>query len=196
MADGRTEGRRRDVAELLFLDRGHAAVRGVITLIVLVACGVAGALSLAVQAHFAAQPGGGRIASFLAHGSSAATAWIGWAAAAFFTVALVRLRRADPEPPAGRAAVETLTAAQLRAGLVREYTAVRAGFVALCVVSLADVARALRYWVAAVAGDQLARTSLAATLVEAAGLVVAAGVLLLWGIAFRDQLVRIGALPR
>jgi hypothetical protein len=89
-----------------------------------------------------------------------------------------------------------LTAGQLRAGLVREYTVVRAGLVVVCVVSLVDVARAARYLVAGASGDALARASLVATLVEAAGLVVAAIVLGLWAGTFRQQLDRMGALPQ
>jgi hypothetical protein len=90
--------------------------------------------------------------------------------------------------------VESLTAAQLRAGLKREYTSVRVALLALTVVALADSARAASYVVAAAGGESLARTSLAATLVEAAGLLVAALLLALWALTFREQLVRVGAL--
>lgn len=157
-------------------------------------CGL-GATSLDLQAHFAAQPPSGRLSAFLAQGSTVATAWTGWAAACFFAVALLRMRRGAPEPPVGRAPVESLTVTQMRAGLVREYTIVR---IALCVVSavaLTDSARASRYLVAAATGDRLARMSLAATVIEAAGLVIATAVLALWSGTFRRQLVRFGALP-
>jgi hypothetical protein len=155
---------------------------------------VLGVQSLAIQHHFAEQQGGGRLATLLAQGSSVATAWEGWAAALFFLVALTRLRRGAPEPPAGRTPVEDLTAGQLRAGLVREYSVVRAALVILCVVALVEATRAARYVIAAVSGDALARASLAATLVEAAGLVVATAVLVLWAAGFRHQLDRVGAL--
>jgi hypothetical protein len=167
-----------------------------VVIVVAAACVAFGVWSLSVQHHFAAQPGGGRVATLLAQGSSGATAWEGWAAALFFLLALLRLRRGAPEPPAGRTPVEELTAGQLRAGLVREYTVVRAGLVVVCVVSLVDVARAARYLVAGASGDALARASLVATLVEAAGLVVAAIVLGLWAGTFRQQLDRMGALPQ
>lgn len=162
---------------------------------VCVACVAVGVASLGIQQHFAAQVANSRFAAFLAHGSSAATAWAGWAAALFFLVALLRLRRDAPEPPAGRTPIEQLTAGQMRAGLVREYTVVRAGLVILCAISVIETARAARYIVAAAAGDAVARGSLAATLIEAAGLIAATAVLTLWAGSFRAQLDRVGALP-
>jgi hypothetical protein len=60
-------------------------------------------------------------------------------------------------------------------------------------VALTDVARAARYLVAAVSGDAVARSSLIATLIEAAGLAVAAAVLAMWAGSFRQQLERVGA---
>jgi hypothetical protein len=194
MADAGSVGRVRVAAELLFVHRLPSAVRVVVPLVVGGACIGLGAWSLNVQHHYAAQGGGGRVAALLAHGSSLATAWEGWAAAVFFLVALLRLQRGAPEPPAGRTPVEELTLAQLRAGLLREYTLVRVGLVILGAVSLVDAARASRYVVAAGTGDALARTSLAATLVEACGLVAAAVVLGLWAATFRKQLDRVGAI--
>jgi hypothetical protein len=195
MADAGSVGRVRVAAELLFLHRLPPVLRIGVPLALGAACIGFGAWSLSIQHHFAAQAGGGRVATLLAKGSSIATAWEGWAAAIFFVVALVRLQRGAPEPPAGRTPVEELTLAQLRAGLLREYTVVRVGLVILGAVSLIDLARASRYVVAAATGDSLARTSLAATLVEACGLVVAAVVLGLWAATFREQLDRVGAIP-
>jgi hypothetical protein len=194
MADAGSDGRVRVAAELLFAQRLPLALRIVVPVVVAAGCVALGAWSLTVQHHYAGLNGGGRVATLLARGSSAATAWEGWAAAAFFLVALIRLRRGAPEPPAGRTPVEELTLQQLRGGLVREYTVVRIGLVVLCVVSLVDAARAARYLVAAVSGDALARTALPATLVEAAGLVAATVVLGVWAGSFREQLVRMGAL--
>ena len=195
MADAGTVGRVRLAAELLFLRRLPPVLRVAVPVVVAAGCIVLGAWSLAVQHHYAGQSGGGRLAALLANGSSAATAWEGWAAALFFLAALTRLRRGAPEPPAGRTPVEQLTLAQLRAGLVREYTIVRIGLLILSVVSLVDAARAARYVAAALSGDRLARTSLAATLIEAGGLLLATVVLALWAATFRQQLDRIGALP-
>jgi hypothetical protein len=194
MAGHGSVGHARVAADLLLLRRLAPVPRLALVIIVAAACVAFGMWSLSVQHHFAAQAGGGRVATLLARGSSAATAWEGWAAALFFLAALLRLRRGAPEPPAGRRPVEELTAGQLRAGLLREYTVVRAGLVVVCAVSLIDVARAARYLVAGVSGDALARSSLVATLVEAAGLVVAAVVLGLWAGTFRQQLDRMGAL--
>lgn len=182
------------IAELLLLHRLHPIARIIVTLVVAVACAGAGAASLAVQHHFAAQAGGGRLTALLAGGSSVATAWEGWAAAIFFFVAVRRLRDGATEPPAGRAPVEQLTLKQLRAGLHREYTVVRVGLVILCAVATADASRAARYIVAAAVGDVLARASLAATVAEAAGLLAAAAMLAVWAASFRGQLDRIGAL--
>jgi hypothetical protein len=194
MAHHGSVGRARVAAELLLLHRLRAPLGVLVSLLVGLVCVAAGVASLAVQQHFASQSGGGRIATLLAHGSSAATAWEGWVAAVFFLAALLRLRRGAPEPPGGRTPVEEQTAGQLRAGLVREYTMVRAGLVTLCAVSVIEAARAARYVLAAVSADQVARTSLAATLVEAAGLLAATVVLALWASSFRAQLDRVGAL--
>jgi hypothetical protein len=194
MAGHGSVGRVRVATDLLLLRHLPLLLRAALLAVVGVAAAVLGARSLTVQHLFAAEVGGGRVATLLARGSSAATAWEGWAAAVFFLIALVRLRRGAPEPPAGRTPVEELTATQLRAGLVREYTAVRIGLVILSVVALIDSARAARYLAAALSGDGLARASLAATLVEACGLVVATVILGMWARTFRDQLDRVGAL--
>jgi hypothetical protein len=194
MADDGGVGRVRIAAELLFVQRLPSTVRVILPLALAVGCVVVGVESLAIQHHYAGQTGGGRLASLLGHGSSALTAWEGWAAALFFLIALLRLRRSPPEPPAGRTPVEDLTAGQLRAGLVREYTVVRVVLVILTAVALTDAARGARYIVAAAGGDALAANSLAATLIEAIGLVLAGAVLALWAESFRRQLVRIGAL--
>lgn len=194
MADAGSVGRLGAIAELLHL-RGRApALRVALAVVIVVACCALGAYSLDIQSHFAAQQQGGRLSAFLAHGSTAATAWTGWAAAILFGVAVLRLRRGAPEPPAGRARVESLSAAQMRAGLVREYTAVRIGLTVVSAVTIADAARAARYLVAAAAGNSVARMSLLATVIEALGLLAAASMLLLWTITFRGQLVRVGAL--
>ncbi len=194
MADDGGAGRARAAAELLFLRRLPPVIGLIVLLVVCAGCVVLGVQSLAIQHHYANQGDGGRLASLLAHGSSAATAWEGWAAALFFLVALMWLRRVPPEPPAGRRPIEELTAGQLRAGLLREYTVVRIGLVILCAVSVLDAARAARYVVASASGDSVASASLAATLIEACGLVVATVILALWAGSFRQQLDRMGAL--
>ncbi|MBJ7609608.1 MAG: hypothetical protein JF887_09320 [Candidatus Dormibacteraeota bacterium] len=196
MADDGSVGRPRAVAELLFVHRLRPLPRAGVAGAIAATCCLLGGYGLEVQTHFAAARGGGRLSTFLAHGSTAATAWAGWAAALFFLLALFRVRGGPPEPPAGRAPVEKLTIAQLRAGLVREYTVARAGLTVLTLVAVVDAARAGRYLLAALGGDSIARGSLVATVVEAVGLAVAAVVLALWALGFRSQLVRIGALDR
>ncbi len=194
MAASGSVGRMRVAVELLLLSRLPLAWRVIVSLTAGIACCALGAWSLVVQHHFAAQPVNGRVGSLLAEGSSVATAWVGWAAAGFFALALLRLRREAPEPPAGRTPVEQLTAGQIRAGLMREYTVARAGLVVVCLIALSDLARAARYLVAAAGADPLAGRSLAATMIESCGLVVAAVVLGFWATSFRDQLERMGAL--
>jgi hypothetical protein len=194
MADAGSVGRLGAIAELLHLSGRVPALRAALAVVIIVGSCVLGAFSLDIQAHFAAQRQGGRLGTLLANGSTAATAWPGWAAALLFGVALLRLRRGSPEPPAGRAPVESLSAAEMRGGLVREYRAVRIGLALLSVVALTDAARAARYAVAAAAGDSVARMSLVATVVEALGLITATSVLVLWTLTFRSQLVRVGAL--
>ncbi|MGH7723725.1 MAG: hypothetical protein ACRENL_13010 [Candidatus Dormibacteria bacterium] len=194
MADSGIIGRSRWAAELLFVHRLPSSLRVAVPSILAAACVALGVTSLAIQHHYAGQAGGGRLAGLLAQGSTAATAWAGWVAALFFLAALRRLRRGAPEPPAGRTPVEDLTLAQLRAGLVREYTVVRIVLVILVAVALADAARAARYVVAAASGDALARGALPATVIEAVGLGVAAVVLALWAGTFHEQLDRLGAL--
>jgi hypothetical protein len=194
MADAGGGGRFRAVAELLFVRRPWQPVRLIAVLLVIAGCFAFGAAALDIQAHFAAHPSAGRWETFLARGSSALTACTGWAAAAFFLIALLRLRRGTPEPPAGRTPVEELSATQLRAGLVREYIVVRICLCVLVVITLVDAARGARYAIAAISGDGTARGSLVATLIEAAGFVVATAVLSLWALSFRRQLVRMGAL--
>lgn len=185
--------RRRVLAELLLVNRLPAPVRVVIALIVLAACGAAGVALLGAQHALAGSPS--RLAAVLGHGTTWVTAWPGWLAALCFLVALVRLRRTAPEPPAGMRPLERLSAADLRSGLLREYTLVRAALALLLVVTMVDVARAIRYLLAGAAGDQLARSAAAPQAVQALGLAAASVTLALWAFSFRSQLDHVGALP-
>ncbi len=191
--DGPPDPVRRPIADLFLLGRATTPLRVLLVVVVLALCvGVAqGALLLQ---HHLAQSGGGRIARLFGAGPTIATAWTGWAAAVFFGVAVVRMRRGAPEPPAGRVPLESMTLQQMRAGLFREYTIVRAGLVALGLIAVLDVTRTVRYAVAAASGDSLAGGVVPAAVVEAGGLVVAAVVLGCWAFSFREQLVRLGAL--
>ena len=189
----RGASRWRTVAHLLLLSRLPVRVGLAVVVVVATFCVVAGVLTLNVQRHFVSAADGGRLSTLLAQGSTGLTAWEGWAAAAFFLVAVLRLRSGAPEPPASRHALETLSISDIRAGLVREYTWVRVGLVLLYAVGLGDGARALRYGVAAAGGDAVASASLAATVIEAAGLIAAAASLTVWALTFRQQLLRLGA---
>jgi hypothetical protein len=191
--DGPPDPVRQPIAGLFLLGRLTAPLRALVLLVVLALCAVAAQGALLLQHHFA-QAGGGRIARLLAAGPTAATAWTGWAAAVFFGVAVFRLRRGAPEPPAGRVPVESMTLPQMRTGLLREYTVVRAGLVAISLVAVLDLARMVRYALAAASGDPLAGGVMPAAVVEAVGLVIAAAVLGCWAFSFRQQLLRLGAL--
>jgi len=168
-----------------------------VVLVLLLATGF-GVVSLQAQHHFAAQRTGGAQlslpADILADGSSARTAWPGWLASMFFLLALLRLQRGPPEPPAGLSPAERLTASQIRAGLRREYLAVRVALVVVAVLATLDTGRAAVYAVAAAAGSGDARGTVVATVVEAVGLCTATVILGRWLAVFRAQLRRLGAL--
>jgi hypothetical protein len=186
------------LARLYGLGRLHPVLRMV--LLWLVASGAVGIgmAALAGQRHFAAELSSGAdlnvVETLLGDGSSPRTAWPGWLAAVFFGLALLRLWRGRPEPPAGRPPGGHWTAADIRSALRREYAAVRTAIVVLAVVALVDGARAAVYGVAAASGDAVARGSVLPTAVEAMGLVAAAVMLTLWGLVFARLLERWGAL--
>jgi len=155
-----------------------------------------GALTLQAQHHYVALRDAGEalngMATLLATGPSAVTAWPGWLAAGCFALALRRLRTGSPEPPAGRDAVRT-TVAELRAGLRREYRVVRAVLWVLSAGVLLDAGRLLWFCLAALGGG-LARGELVALTLEVAGLAAAALVLRRWLRHFAGQLDQLGAL--
>ncbi|MBV9525947.1 MAG: hypothetical protein JOZ46_09065 [Candidatus Dormibacteraeota bacterium] len=189
-----TTGRHRPVTELVFLGSGPVAVRALVVVLAAVGAGVAGNLLYRYQADLAARLGAGQglsgPATFVAHGSGAQTAWVGWVAALFFLIAAIRVRRSPPEPSPGVTSPERLTPAQLRAGLRREYAIVRALLVLVALAAAVDVARA--FTLLAATGAHAG--TLLATLVEAAGLVAATLTLLLWAWWFGADVRRLGAL--
>ncbi len=130
------------------------------------------------------------VPGFFADGSSWSTAWVGWAAAFFFLLSVLRLVRGSPEPPAGRAS----SVAEMRNALRREYRVVRIGLAVVDVLAMFDAARAIAYAIASATGDDVARAGLVTVGVEAAGLVGAAAMLTWWMLAFRRQLETLGAL--
>jgi hypothetical protein len=151
--------------------------------------------SLLLQRHYAdAAAGGadlGRVTQLLADGSGPRTAWEGWTAAVFIAVSTLRVRRGPIEPPrrtAGQGVVG------MRAGLRREYDAVRGCLSAVAVLAAVDAARLLVYIGAALTGSQLARDNLGWILIEAAGLWAAAASLLWWTVSFRERLRQVSAL--
>jgi hypothetical protein len=186
------------LARLYGLGRLHPVQRVVLLWLVTTGAVGIGVAALAGQRHFAAELSSGAdlnvVATLLGDGSSPRTAWPGWLAAVFFALALLRLLRGRPEPPAGRPPGGRWTAADIRSALRREYAAVRTAIIILAVVALVDGARAAVYGVAAATGDAVAQGSVLPTAVEALGLVAAAVMLTLWGLAFARLLERWGAL--
>jgi hypothetical protein len=185
-------------AELLLLDRlpriGRAAAG-------LLAVGVAlgwGFAALAIHQHELDLRDAGSALSpmgtLFADASSPLTAWPGWAIAAILGLSAARLRGGALEPPAGRGNPRELTAAELRAGLRREYTGARWALIVLGVLTLADLARLAVSGVSALASVAGAGDGLAWMGVETGGLVAATAALIAWLLSFRGQLERIGAL--
>ena len=195
MAHRDSVARTRVTDHLLVTSRLRAPLSVLLPVATAAVCGVAGALTLNAQQHFAGRVGEGALPTLLGTGSTALTAWEGWAAAALFALALLRVERGAPEPPAGRSPVEQMSTAQLRTGLRREYVAARVVLSVLLVASLIEAARAVRYTLATATGDAIAATSFAATLTEALGVMAATGVLAAWVLAYGRQLERVGALP-
>lgn len=156
-----------------------------------------GVASLLLQGHEAEAEAAGADLSLLgrlaADGSTARTAWVGWAAALAFGVSTVRVLRGPPEPPVARDP-HRLSVGQMRAALRREHRVVAMAMRCVLAVALLDGGRALVYGAAAVGGSAVATGSVAAVVVEAAGLVAAAAVLAVWVRAFRRQLETLGAL--
>lgn len=186
------------LTRLYGLDRLHPVGRVVVVwMVTALAVGV-GVGTLLAQRRLSAELSAGAdlnvVATLLGDGSTPRTAWPGWVAAAFFGVAVLRLWRGRPEPPAGRPPSGRWTVADIRSALRREFGAVRAAIIAVGLVALVDTARATVYVVAALTGDQVARSTVVATAVEAIGLVAAASVLTLWGVLFARLLERWGAL--
>jgi hypothetical protein len=132
------------------------------------------------------------LGTVLANGSSARTAWVGWAAALFFALSTVRVIRGRPEPPAGvdpSASVSTL-----RAALRRELNLVRCALTAVGLLTVFELGRASATATAAAGGNALARDRVGWVVVEAGGLVAATAVLAVWCAAFRRQCRDLGAL--
>jgi len=186
------------LARLYGLGRLHPVQRMVLLWVLAAAAVGIGVAALVSQRHFGAELSSGAdlnvVATLLGDGSSPRTAWPGWLATVFFGLAVIRLWRGRPEPPAGRPPGGRWTAADIRSALRREYAAVRTAIVVLGLIALVDGGRAAVYGVAAVSGDVTARSSVVATVVEAVGLVAAAVTLTLWGVVFARLLERWGAL--
>jgi len=191
-----TDGGRRRLTELVFLHRGPLLLRALAVIIAAAACGVAGVALYRLHEDLARRVAAGAslnaVQTFIARGSSPATLWPGWAAAAFFAIALLRLRRGPLEPAPGRGAPEQRTISELRGGLRREYRAVRIVLVILALVTAVDASRAVAF----AAGAQRSGVSPFipwAVYVETGGLVVATLTLAVYAWAFGADIARLGA---
>ena len=187
--------------ELLLLDRLTRAGRAAaLVLAAAVATGWGFAALALHQQALAARTGGASLSplgTLFADGSSALTAWPGWLAAVILGVSAWRLRRSPVEPPAGRSAAGELSAAEVRAGLRREYVAARLILIAVSGLTLADLARLAVSGIAALLGVGGAGGGLPWMGAEVIGLGAATAALTAWVLCFRRQLERVGALqPR
>jgi hypothetical protein len=185
------------LSELVFLSRGPLVVRALAVIVAAAGCGVAGDALLRWHQALAARAAAGAslnpIESLVATGSSPRTLWIGWVAAAFFFVALVRLTRGPMEPSVGRGSAADRSVAQLRAGLRREYVAVRLVLILVLLIAGVDAARAIALALAVQRAGGSPFT-LWPTDAEALGLCVAGVGLAAYADAFARRLRRVAAL--
>lgn len=180
----------------LYLLRGLAPALRALVLLLAVAASVGIAyVAVRLQQHFLAEQLAGQVlnpwAALIASGSSAGTAWPGWVATLCFGIAIVTLRRSDPEPPAGR---ERRSVSELRAGLRSEYRAVRIALVVVTLLAVIDVARMAITVIEITRGQTAAPGETAFMPIEAAGIAAAALALAVWARCFRSELERWGAL--
>jgi hypothetical protein len=189
------------MTELLLLDgltRAGRAAALILAVAVAIGWGLA-ALALHQQ-ELASRTGGASLSplgTLFADGSSALTAWPGWLAGVILGVSACRLRRGPVEPPAGRTSAGELSAAEVRAGLRREYVGARLILIAVSVLTFADLARLAVSGIAALLGVGGAGDGLPWMGVEVLGLGAATAALTAWVLGFRRQLARVGALqPR
>jgi len=189
------------MTELLLLDgltRAGRAAALILAVALAIGWGLA-ALALHQQA-LASRTAGASLSplgTLFADGSSALTAWPGWLAAVILGVSASRLRRGPVEPPAGRSSAGELSAAEVRAGLRREYVGARLILIAVSVLTVADLARLAVSGIAALLGVGGAGDGLPWMGVEVLGLGAATAALTAWVLGFRRQLARVGALqPR
>jgi hypothetical protein len=201
MADRDSAGARRLAAPaaLLRLARSPGTLRAVAAVLAAGAAVGWGFAALALHEHEltlrTADDWLGPLGTLFADASTPLTAWPGWAAATIIGLSAVRLRRGSVEPPAGRGSARALSAEQLRAGLRREYGAVRWALVALALLTLADLSRLAVSGTAALLGVAGAGDGLVWMGTEVGGLVAATAALGIWVLSFREQLDQVGALP-
>jgi hypothetical protein len=181
------------VLDLLFLSETTRAMAATAIAVAAAVCTAAAVGLIALESHYAKVSNPTGIAHLMATGSSAATVWPGWLAAGFFLIALQRLRRGDPEPPAGRTPVAERTVSDLRAGLRSEYRSVRIALLIVAVLSTVDLARAAGIAWLGIRGTTWAHTVAAFTILEALGWIAAALALTVWARTFNRQLAQWGA---
>lgn len=184
--------------ELLFLHKLRRPFRALALTIGAIAIAGVAIAAYATQHHLAAEHASGvhldTFASIIANGSNIRTVWPGWIAALFFAVSVLLLRRTTPEPPIGLTPAENLTVSQLRGGFRREYRAIRVALLFVVAIALVDLVRFVIVAVSAFRGDSLGIRTVAATGVEAAGLLVAALVFATWAYTFRREIDQLGAI--
>jgi hypothetical protein len=191
-----TNGERRPLEELVFLNRGSVTLRTLLVVIAAAGSGIAGyklfllhqdlVLRSAAGAHLTA------LETFVAQAPTPVTVLIGWVAALCFGLALLRLRGGPFEPAVSPRRVQARSVSELRRGLRREYTLVRMLLVVVVLVTAVDVARAISF---AVGTQHSGSTAAPAALyLEAAGFVVATLVLIAYARGFGSRIAHLGAI--
>jgi hypothetical protein len=155
---------------------------------------LAAAIALVLlENHYAKSASPTGLGKLIAGGSSPATAWPGWIAAAFFLLSIFRLRGGSPEPPTGSRPLEQLSVTEIRRGFISEYRAVRVSLCIVTALAVVDVERFAGIGVEAVRHASWAGGALLWSGIEAAGWVGAAVLLAAWALTFRGQLEQWGA---
>lgn len=181
----------------MFLHRGPVTVRTLAVVIAAVGSGLAGyklfelhqeyVLRIAEGAHLDA------LKTFVAQSPTPVTVLVGWVAAVFFALALLRVRGGPLEPATTFRRAERLSVSQLRRAFRREYTLARLLLVVVVLITAVELARAISFAVGAEHAGVSSTTSWT-MYVEAAGFIVATLVVIAYARAFGERVAHLGAI--
>ena len=181
----------------MFLHRGPVTLRTLVVVIGAIGSGIAGyklfllhqeyVLRIAAGAHLDS------LKTFVAQSPTPVTVLVGWVAAVFFALALLRVRSGPLEPATSFRRAESLTVSQLLRAFRREYVLVRLLLVVVVLITAVELARAISFSVGAEHAGVSSTTSWT-LYVEAAGFVVAAIVVIAYARAFGERIAHLGAI--